>query len=98
MLHGVVSEQHFKKLPEYNEYAYLITMRMSCGTIDLYCIYQLLKTGILLQYMFIRGLILNHTSEIRWILKLSLSNTNLLLNSNSVSSILVRKVQFWYNN
>ena len=42
--------------------------------------------------MFIRGLILNHIFEIRWILKLGTSNTDLLLNSNEVSYILVRKV------
>ena len=48
--------------------------------------------------MFIRGLILNHISEFCWILKLSTSNTNSLLKSNEVSSILVREVQFWYNN
>ena len=71
---------------------------MFCGTIGIYCICQLLKTGILLLYMFIRGLILNHTFEIRWILKFSTSNTNLLLNFNEVSSILVQKVQLWYNN
>ena len=38
---------------------------MFCGTIGLYIISQLLKTEILLQYMFIRGLILNHIFEKR---------------------------------
>ena len=42
--------------------------------------------------MFIRGLILNHISEIHWISKFSTPNTKLLFNSNEVSSILVRKV------
>ena len=65
-------------------------MGMFCGTIGLYCICQLLKTDILFLYMFIRGLILNQISEIRLILKFSTSNTNLLLNSNEVSSILVQ--------
>ena len=72
--------------------------RMFCGTIGLCCICQLLKTEILLSYMFIRGLILNHVSEIRWILKFGTSNTNLLLNSNEVSRILVQKLQFVHNN
>ena len=71
---------------------------MFCGTIGLYCICQLLKTGILLLYIFIRGLILHYISEINWILKHISSNTNLFFNSNEVSSILVRKVQFWDNN
>ena len=48
--------------------------------------------------MFNRGLILNHISEVRFILKLSTTNTYLLLNFNEVSSLLVQKVQFWYNN
>ena len=42
-------------------------------------------------YVFIRGLILKYVSEICWILKFSASSTNLLLNSNEVSSILVQK-------
>ena len=71
---------------------------MFCGHIVQYCICQLLRTGILLLYMFIRGIIFNHISKIRWILKLNTSNTNLLLASNEVSRILVRKVQFSYNN
>ena len=71
---------------------------MFCGTTGLYCICQLLKTRNLLLYVFIRGLVLNHIFEIYWILKFGTSNTNLLLNFNEVSSILVRKVQFWYNN
>ena len=73
-------------------------MGMFCDTIGLCCICQLLKTEILLSYMFIRGLILNQVSEIRWILKFGTSNTNLLLNSNYVSSTLVRKVHFRYKN
>ena len=70
----------------------LIAVGMFCSTIGLYCICQLLRMGVLLLYMFIRGLILNHISEIHWILKFSTSNTKLLFNSNEVSSILVRKV------
>ena len=73
-------------------------MGMFCGTAGLYCICQRVKTGILLLHMFIRGLILNHVSETRWILKFSTSNTNLFLNSSKVSSILLRKMQFWFNN
>ena len=73
-------------------------MEIFNGIIGLFCICQLLKTGVLLLYMFIRGLILNHISEIRRILKFSTFNTNLLLNSNELASILVRKVPFWYNN
>ena len=61
-----------------------------------YSICQLLQTGILVMYMFIGGFIINHISEIRWILKLSAFNFS--LNFNEVYSILVRKVQFWYNN
>ena len=38
--------------------------------------------------MFIGCLILNHISEICWILKISTSNTNLLLHPNEESSIL----------
>ena len=97
LLHSVALEQHLKKL-KFNEYTYLITMRMFCGTIGLYYIFQLLKTGNLLLYVFFRGLILNHISEIYWILEFGISNTNLLLNSNELSSILLRKAQFWYNN
>ena len=67
-------------------------MVMFCVTIGLYCICQLLKTGILLLYMFIRGLIVNHISEILWLSKFNTSNTKLLFNSNEVSNILVRKV------
>ena len=62
-------------------------MRMFYGIIGLYCTCQLLKTGTLLLYIFIRCLISNDISEIRWILKLSTFNTNLLLNF----SILVQK-------
>ena len=68
----------------------LIAVEMFCITIGLYCICQLLKIGVLLLYVFIRGLILNHISEICWKLKFGISNTNLLLYSNEVSSILVR--------
>ena len=64
-------------------------MGMFLGTNGLYCICQLLKTGILLLHMFTRNLLLNHISETCWILKLSISNTKLLLNYNEVSSILV---------
>ena len=71
---------------------------MFCDTTGLYCICQLLKAEILLLYMFIRGLILDQIYEMRWILKFSTSNINLLLSSNEVSSILVEEVQFWYNN
>ena len=42
--------------------------------------------------MFIRGLILHDISEIHWISKFSTSNTKLLINSNEVSTILVRRV------
>ena len=59
---------------------------------------SIIKKGNLLLYVFIRGLFLNHISEIYWILKFGASNANLLLNSNEVSSILVRKLQFWHNN
>ena len=102
MLHSVAPEQHLKN-SEFNEYTYLITMGRSTkspvdSTIVLYCICQLLKTGHLLLFVFIRGLILNCISEIYWILKLGTSNTNLLLNSSEVSNILVRKVHFWHNN
>ena len=58
----------------------------------------ILNTEILLLHMFIRGLLLNHISEIHCILEFSTSNTNLLLNYNEFSSILVQKVYFWYNN
>ena len=71
---------------------------MFCGTVCLYCICQLLKTGILLLHMFVRSLILNRISEIRCGLKFSTDNANLLLYSNEVSSILVRTVQFRYKN
>ena len=73
-------------------------MRMFCGIFGLYCICQLLKTVVLLLYMFIRDLNLSHISEIRWMLKFGTCNANLLLNFNEVSSIFVRKVQFWYSN
>ena len=72
---------------------HLITMRVFYGSIGFYCICQSLNTGILLLYMSIGGLVLNYTSEICWILKFGTSNTNLLLNFNEVSSILVRKVK-----
>ena len=45
--------------------------------------------------MFMGGLILNPIYEIYCILKFNTSNTNVLLNSNVVPSILLRKVQFW---
>ena len=48
--------------------------------------------------MFNGGLILNHISKIRRILNLDTYNTNLLLNSDEVSNILVPKEQFWYEN
>ena len=73
-------------------------MRMFYGTIGKYCTCQLSKPRILLLHMFIRCLVLNHISEIRWIFKIISFNTNLLLNFNEVSSILVRKLQFWYKN
>ena len=68
-------------------------MGMFCVIIGLYCISQLIKTRILLLYMFIRSLLLNPISEIHWISKISTSNTN-LSNSDEVSSILVRKCSF----
>ena len=90
LLHSVASEQHLKKLSEFNECTYLLTMGIFSGTIGLYCIYQLLITGVLLLYVFIRGLILKDISEICWKLKSGTYNTNLLLNSNEVSSVFVR--------
>ena len=66
-------------------------MRMFSGTVGLWHICQLLKTEILLLPMFIRGLLLNHILEIHCILEVSTSNTNLLLNSNEFSSILIKK-------
>ena len=82
LLHGVALDQHLKKLPEFYEYTYLITMGMFYGTIGLYCICQLLKTGLLLLYMFIRGWMFKSCFWNSLDLKFSTSNANLLLNFN----------------